>query len=110
MFFIWKVSMSIVNLCIMLEARSKTLRTPQNVSARILSWPDDPVQVLRPQGGTWPSDDDIVDEDVDDDGEGYRDYDGDDDDDGDDGDDDDADGVQGVDVLHLESVHIIDVG
>ena len=41
---------------------------------------------------------------LDDDGDGYRDYDGDDDDDSDDGDDDDGDGVQGVDVLHLESV------
>ena len=61
-------------------------------------------------GSVQVNEDDVVDEDVgddDDDGEGYGNYDGDSDVDGDD---DDADGLQWVDVLHLESVHIIDVG
>ena len=38
-------------------ARSETLRTPQNLPARTVSWPNDPVQVRRPKGGIGPSDD-----------------------------------------------------
>ena len=34
------------------------LRTPQNLPARTVSWPNDPVQVRRPKGGIGPSEDD----------------------------------------------------
>ena len=37
------------------EARSETLRTPQNVPAWTVFQPDDPVLVRRPKGGIGPS-------------------------------------------------------
>ena len=39
------------------KAQSEALRTPQNLPAGTVSWPNDPVQVRRPKGGIGPSDD-----------------------------------------------------